>query len=162
MEEWREVEIPGARTKYEVSDEGRVRRLLVTGLWKNMRHKLDTGGRPCIRVSKKMVRLHVLVCAAFKGPRPSGMFVLHYDGNPTNNHLSNLRYGTHSENTQDAIRHGTHRCGEASHLAKHTKQQVDYIRQLRHSGKLLKEIASMTGVPLSSVGHICAETRWRH
>lgn len=51
--------------------------------------------------------LHQLVILAFKGPCPFNMEVRHLDGNPSNNHISNLKYGTHSENLKDAIEHGT-------------------------------------------------------
>lgn len=56
----------------------------------------------------KMTMVHVLVAAAFLGPRPDGMQVRHADGDRFNNHLSNLCYGTSKDNTDDAIRHGTH------------------------------------------------------
>lgn len=50
--------------------------------------------------------VHVLVLLAFVGPKPEGTQVCHYDDNPSNNNLSNLRYGTPSENKKDAIRNG--------------------------------------------------------
>jgi len=34
--------------------------------------------------------------------------VCHNDGDPHNNRVSNLRWGTASENALDAVRHGTH------------------------------------------------------
>lgn len=56
--------------------------------------------------SKKRFRIHRLVMLAFVGPCPSGQEVCHKDGNPANNHLDNLRYGTHRENMYDAVLHG--------------------------------------------------------
>lgn len=62
--------------------------------------------------------VHHLVLETFIGPRPNGMECRHLDGNPTNNRLDNLKWGTHSENELDKIKHGTHfsylkgRCGE--------------------------------------------------
>jgi hypothetical protein len=35
------------------------------------------------------------------------MVCRHLDGNPINNRLENLRWGTHKENKADAIKHGT-------------------------------------------------------
>lgn len=52
--------------------------------------------------------LHLLVAAAFIGPRPPGKIVRHLDGNRKNPRWGNLAYGTYAENTQDAIAHGTH------------------------------------------------------
>lgn len=51
--------------------------------------------------------LHVAIALAFFGPRPEGMEVRHLDGNPKNNAISNLKYGTRSENIGDAKKHGT-------------------------------------------------------
>lgn len=49
----------------------------------------------------------VLVAEAFI-PNPYGYpIVRHWDGNPYNNHVSNLRWGTHADNMHDAMRHGT-------------------------------------------------------
>lgn len=50
--------------------------------------------------------LHKLITSAFFGPRPEGLVVRHLDGDPTNNSLDNLRYGTPSENNFDTVRHG--------------------------------------------------------
>lgn len=49
----------------------------------------------------------VLVAEAFI-PNPNGYpEVCHIDGNPRNNHVSNLKWGTHADNMRDAIRHKT-------------------------------------------------------
>lgn len=48
--------------------------------------------------------VHWLVMQAFTGPVPEGKEVLHWDDNPSNNHLSNLRYGTRQENVDDKVR----------------------------------------------------------
>jgi hypothetical protein len=52
--------------------------------------------------------VHILVAAAFLGPRPDGMEVRHLDGVRTNPVLSNLIYGTPGENQLDSVQHGTH------------------------------------------------------
>jgi hypothetical protein len=52
--------------------------------------------------------LHKLVTAAFFGERPEGLVVRHLDGNPSNNAVTNLTYGTYSENNDDSVAHGTH------------------------------------------------------
>lgn len=52
---------------------------------------------------------HRLVAEAHLGPIPPGLYVLHYDGNPTNNRADNLRFGTAKDNYDDAVRHGTMR-----------------------------------------------------
>jgi hypothetical protein len=58
---------------------------------------------------------HGLVLETFVGPRPVGQECLHDDGDPLNNHLSNLRWGTHAENMADRVRHGRHSLKNRSH-----------------------------------------------
>jgi hypothetical protein len=115
-ERW--LPVPGYETAYEVSDHGRVRSLdrrVPSGQGKTriargriLRPSL-VHGHPAVslgRVRKEYV--HALVLQAFVGPAPDGMECCHGDGVRTNNHLSNLRWGTRLSNNLDAIRHGTH------------------------------------------------------
>lgn len=118
-EEWRPV--VGGEGAYEVSDLGRVRsidRLVPVG--NHMRRhpgrllsqRLNRKGYPVVGLviggREINTRVHILVCEAWHGMRPEGMVCRHLDGNPTNNSPDNLTWGTHAENCQDAVRHGTH------------------------------------------------------
>lgn len=50
-------------------------------------------------------RVHRLVCAAFNGPQPSPDHeVAHNDNTRDNNAAPNLRWATHYDNIQDAVR----------------------------------------------------------
>lgn len=53
-------------------------------------------------------RVHVLALTAFVGPRPSGAEGCHWDDNPANNYIGNLRWGTSSDNKLDRVRNGIH------------------------------------------------------
>lgn len=53
--------------------------------------------------------VHRLVLETFVGPCPPGHEALHGDGGPKDNRLSNLRWGTSKENSEDTIRHGVRR-----------------------------------------------------
>ena len=85
---------------WEVSDYGRVRRVV-----KQSRSEgypsvtLRERGRPA-----KRVRVHTMVLEAFRGPRPPGLEALHGDDCETNNRLTNLRWGTRTENLADRRR----------------------------------------------------------
>src|SRR5215210_3384092 len=64
-------------------------------------HNLNSGKRGYVKVSltnergiEKTMDVHVVVMMAFVGPCPAGMEVRHLDGNPANNRLKNLSYGT--------------------------------------------------------------------
>ena len=63
------------------------------------------GGR---KGKAKLFKVHILVCEAFNGPRPNAeqKYALHWDDDKLNNHYTNLRWGSLSENSHDAIRNG--------------------------------------------------------
>ena len=109
--------VVGYEGYYEVSDHGRVRSL----------DRVDTAGRTKKGVIRKAVLsrdhmqlalyrdtkmkmkyVHRLVLEAFVGPCPEGMEACHNDGNPSNNHVNNLRWDTQSENMNDRVKHGSH------------------------------------------------------
>lgn len=52
------------------------------------------------------ISVHKLVAKAFYGNRPNKHVVNHRDGNPSNNHKSNLEWVTYSKNTLHAIHSG--------------------------------------------------------
>jgi hypothetical protein len=81
---------------------------------------------------------HSLVMEAFVGPRPKGMIIRHIDGNPTNNRLSNLQYGTHSQNESDKRTHGTTLLGEKHHRC---KIPFSTVKEIRASSESLRSIA---------------------
>ena len=71
----------------------------------------DKYGHQVVDINIDGVRYHkyiaVLVAEAFI-PNPNNYpEVRHMDGNPYNNHVSNLKWGTHADNMADAKRHGT-------------------------------------------------------
>ena len=120
LEQWKPVY--GYEGIYEVSSHGRVRSLdrTVTRSDGQVRHlegkvlrtpPMQPSGYPFVNLraqGKHRIRyVHSLVAEAFIGTRPEGMEVCHYDGNKTNNHVDNLRYGTSRDNELDKLRHGT-------------------------------------------------------
>jgi hypothetical protein len=62
---------------------------------------------------KKQLMVHHLVLRAFVGPCPAGMQTRHLDGNPANNRLDNLCWGTPKENAEDCARHRAARLAQA-------------------------------------------------
>ena len=117
-ERW--LPVNGYEGIYEVSSHGRVRSVDRTVTYSNgqvrrykgkvRRTPLNQDGYPRVNLSHqgedKTRTVHSLVAEAFIGARPENMEVCHSDGDPTNNHLDNLRYGTPSDNTLDRVKHG--------------------------------------------------------
>lgn len=103
-EEWRRVAVDD---RYEVSSHGRVRSYCRPGPPRLRKLPPDAYGYPLVMIGGKNLKVHRLVARAFIGECPPGYQVRHLDGNPANAHLSNLAYGTASENALDKRRHGT-------------------------------------------------------
>lgn len=117
--------IPGYEGRYEVSDLGRVKSLpQLTSDGRRLKPKV-LRGRPqksghlsvplTLGGTCRNGLVHRLVLIAFTGPPPPGMHALHRDGNPSNNLLSNLRWGTPSQNSFDAVVHGAHPQARKTH-----------------------------------------------
>lgn len=125
-EQWRSVPgFPG----YAVSDTGRVRSLArVVYRRDGRRHTVtesvlatppNDDGYPHVTLhrpgERRTVAVHLLVAAAFHGPRPAGLEVRHLNGDPADNRAANLAYGTHAENMRDRVRHGRHPHARKTH-----------------------------------------------
>lgn len=120
MTEWRDI--PGYEGIYQASDDGQIRSLdrdVDKGKWGVVRFpgvvkkQFLTFGYPSVALRKQGKCsnhfVHRLVASAFLADGHfEGALVLHGDGDPHNNHLSNLRWGSHSDNGLDAVSHGTH------------------------------------------------------
>jgi hypothetical protein len=162
-ENWRPVP---AHPGYEVSDLGRVRsyrnrqghptrtpRLLSPGQVRGYRH---------IKLGRShQTKVHILVLEAFVGPRPDGMVCRHLDGNPMNNRLSNLRWGTPEENYADRHLHGTHNTGSRNGRALVDEEAAAAIRQRTAAGEKHAAVAEAFGVKRGVVAHISAGRTWK-
>lgn len=161
-EEWRDIE---GFPDYQVSNLGRIRSHK-TGKWHFLKLRVRDGGYKQVYLYRdgksSTKRVHRLVLEAFVGPCPPGMETCHGDGNPSNNHLSNLRWDTHSSNIQDAMRHGTSLIGTANPSAKLTNREVFEIRKLRSEGMRLKDLAKRFEMSLASISGIVVGKNWSH
>ena len=111
--------------------------------------------------------VHRLVLETYVGPCPEGMVTRHLDGNPANNKLSNVCWGTQSENILDAVRQGTFhnnslgKFGEKHHSSKISDQDRRLIYNSYHDGGCTqRELAGYFGMAQSSIGHITRDNRW--
>jgi hypothetical protein len=176
-ERW--LPVVGFVGQYEVSDLGRVRSLdraetyERSGKTIRRRHRgrvlqpgtMASGHLIVILGQGNNALVHQLVLGAFVGPRPDHAESLHGDGVPGNNRLPNLRWGTRSENMQDAVRHGTHRSGaakgERSPRALLSDADVFAIRAALKT-RSQREVAADYGVSKSTIGKISSGKNWSH
>jgi hypothetical protein len=88
-----------------------------------------------------MRRINRLVATVFIGPPPSRVHQsAHWDGNKINNRLSNIRWATPQENSDDKLRHGTVYQGDKHDRAILTAKKVLLIRSL-HANHMAKRRA---------------------
>lgn len=106
--------------------------------------------------------IHRLVMAAFCEPKPVGMQARHLDGNQLNCHLSNLKWGTPQENSDDKWRHGTVQLGETHHSAVLTNDLVRLIRAEFASGKRNVDISRSLGLHDNTVRAVLKGWTWSH
>ena len=137
--------------------------------WDDARHLCHTRNRlgyHCVALCRDSRRhpfqIHILVLITFIGPRPDGMVCRHLDGNPGNNHLSNLVWGTLSENQRDRIRHGTSNLGENNGCAKLTKDDVKTIRVRVANGETHQSISNDFNVHAGTISQIARRVTWKH
>lgn len=101
--------------------------------------------------------VHKLILEAFVGKRPEGFVCRHLNGNPLDNRLSNICWGTPKENAQDSMRHGTAVClrrGEKAVASKLSDEDVIKIKMLYAEGHTQKVIASVFSISQHHVSDI--------
>jgi len=160
--EWKPASVP----LYEVSEYGDFRLLvnrsnLLAG--KILKGRVTKSGHRefHIRVAGvgKHVSAHREVLFAFVGPPPTPDHqCAHWDGDPLNNHYSNLRWATAAENTADKIRHGRHMAGNRTF----TKEQVLDMRSMRDAGKTYAQIREVYAISKGNLSAIINRETWNH
>lgn len=168
-EEWRQI---ANFPRYRVSNLGGAQRLNAKGEWVSCAQNLNTSGYPRVVAvgdggTKRAAATHIFVAEAFIGPRPSPLHeVMHIDGTRTNNHVANLRYGTRAENSQDAVKHGTHQkfhiLGEQNGLAKLSTEKVLKIVERARSGAANTVLAAEFKVTAPCIRSILIGKTWGH
>lgn len=123
---------------YEVSDDGRVRSKPRQGTkGGELKASADVKEYPTVQLydggDSFKAPVHALVLEAFVGPRPEGMVCRHLDGDPTNNTVENLAWGTHSENQYDKVEHGRH------HNVGHWKTHCKYGHEFTDENTIWRE-----------------------
>lgn len=176
MSKERWLPIVGFEGFYEVSDHGRVRSvdrvLMCVNRWGQIAPRKYTGkiiapGRVRAYLQVHLQRkgneavqtVHRAVLTAFQGPCPPGMQGAHIDGNPENNHISNLAWKTPHENYLDKEKHGTVFRGDKNPTAKLSEAQAQEIRELVKTGMPQWRIGEKFGVCQQHISNILLRKR---
>lgn len=164
--EWRAA--VGFEGRYEVSSEGHIRTLTTYRphqsriVLKPRRHEKgylyvslrDTGG------TSRQLAVHRVVLDAFVGPRPAGKQAAHWNGDPSDNRIANLRWASSAENHADRKRHGRVPSGERNAASRLDTAAAKTIKKLRGLVSAY-EVAHLACVDRSTVERIWAGEAWR-
>lgn len=166
-EEWREV----SGWPYRVSSLGRV----INAIGKALKMREDRGGYLYANIyrtgTRKTVKAHCLVAAAFIGVRPDGLQINHKDGIKTNNASENLEYVTPRQNIHHArtlptwpahpsTSDETWSRGEKNARAILNKHAVAEIRKRSAAGESYSKLGIAFGVNKSTIACAVRGKSW--
>lgn len=154
-------EIPGYRAKYNMAgSDGYVYSMVsgapikLAGAFDGKKRYLHVWGYP-IDGNRKTINVHVLVCSAFHGDRPSPQHtVSHLNGNRLDNRAENLDWELHVDNIGRKFDHGTDDRGHKNSRSCVTPEQVREIRTLLSSKEKQQTIADKFGVSRTTISRI--------
>ena len=122
--------------------------------FRKMRSTAGRSGYLWVQVRKEgrntKVSIHRVVAEVFLVRSP-GAQVRHLDGDPHNNAVSNLRWGTARENAADRDAHGTTARGERNGQARHANEEVALAREMLAGGASQREVAEAFSCSQSTV-----------
>jgi len=142
------------------------RRLICRDYWRPLARFIGHGGYYKVSISvdgkQRSVGVHALLMDAFCRPRLAGEEVRHLDGNPRNNAIGNLAYGTRKENAQDRLKNGRAMRGSDGPSAKLTEPQVVLSRALSADGLSTRSLAKRFGVCATTMARVLNRETWKH
>jgi len=115
-----------------------------------------------INGKRTVIQVHRLVLMAFVGMPHDKMDGCHNDGNPLNNHLSNLRWDTRKSNMHDKISHGTMTYRTRPVEIELSIEDIYIIRGYRKRHKVCYLLSKVYGVPERRIRAIRARKIWGH
>ena len=169
-ERW--LAVVGYEGRYEVSDHGRVRSLVFRGKPRAEPFPLKLQPRGACHLGAALTgtdghvryfMAHRLVLAAFVGPPPGGKaWCLHFDDDPHNNHVNNLRWGSPLANAADRKRNGGNRAGSRNGNSKLSEAKVSAILWYADQGIDRSLLSRRFDVTPTTIGHISTRVTWAH
>ena len=146
-ERW--LPVPGYEGHYSVSNLGRIRsegrtiayadgrsRWLpesVLNPYKNEHGYLRVN--LCNNSKQELRYVHRIVLEAFVGEAPPGTHACHWNDDPEDNRLENLRWGTQSDNALDMVRNGEHNHARKTHCKRGHEFTPENTLRIRGSNR---------------------------
>ena len=169
--------ILGYEGRYSITNDGKIYSSYKRNTFDGLRKQhTDKNGYKRVTLfgngTSKNRLVHQLVAQAFIGENKDNLFVCHKDGDKENNHVDNLYYGTRSDNSNDAVRHGTHNFiqdgfdkvrvkGEDCAWSKLDEDKVRYIKKMK-GVKTCRELGQELNVSYANISAIWCGKSWRN
>jgi len=136
------------------------------GRWRQLRPTIGNVGYLVVNIKgpqgQRPYLVHRLVLLAFMGPCPKGMEARHLNGVRSDCCLSNLKWGTKSQNMFDKVVHGTSNRGERCATAKLARSQVEQIKELNSIGIGYRKLSKQFDVSVRTVYDIMKGKTWEY
>jgi len=163
-DEWHDIpDFPG----YQITRQGCVRNTAQrqgVRRGQDLKHHIDEHGYRWVHLvaggRQYRARLHRLLLRTFVGPPATKQtHTRHLDGNPANNELSNLAWGTPKENAADTISHGR---WPRTYRGRFSEAEVQEIRATYRSGANMSQFCRDKGWPYPGVYQAAIRKSYRH
>lgn len=123
---------------------------------------IDKDGYEYSTRGKLKFSIHRLVLSVWDRFPSRGEQTRHLDGNPENNNITNLVWGSGKQNWSDRKLHGRGMDGELHHNAKLTEVKVKDILRRINQGESLRSIAREYNVGVNTIGNIKRKRTWKY
>ena len=131
--------------------------------WRRLKPTVKRGKVPYLVVGLRAgstgpvsaLHVHSLVLGAFGPARPEGCICCHNDGDPANNRIGNLRWGTYASNSADTRKHGRQ-------WSKLQPKDILELRRMAREGVAQPRLAERFGISQATVSRIILGKAWAH
>jgi hypothetical protein len=174
IEEWKDI--PGYEGYYKASSLGRIRavyrlvyKLNASGYYYHpYRSRIlnpfpNRDGYLLVDLCNKTFSAHNVIAKTFLGPKPNGQIVMHINNNKKDNRVTNLKYGTYSENSIQAISDKLYTHGRTG-LHGSRNPQSKAVRQIDIDGNIIAafestaDAAKKLNLSQGSISNACKES----
>lgn len=144
---------------YQVSNLGNVR----NGKTFHPLKQHDSNGYKRLKIGHQNFKVHRLVAQMFLTNHKNLPLVNHENGNKTENHVDNLKWCDHKDNTKHAFDIGLAKSGEHNRNAKLTNQIVADLKANYHKPdrQTVNEISAKLGVHWTTIRDLFSGKTWK-
>lgn len=133
------------------------------GCWDSTGTQDDRGYGRIRGGGRRSLLVHRVICEHFHGPAPAGKpMAIHSCDRPICCNPAHLRWGSHADNTRDAVERARFLRGQRIPWSKLSPAAVRWIRKLAAQGCPKTKLAKCYGVERGTIRGVINRKTWRH